>query len=355
LSDRIPFVDLAGRHGSVAADVERRVLDVLRSGRYIGGPVVAELEAAVARQMGRAHGVGVGSGTDGLTLALAALGVGAGDEVIIPAVSFVATATAVLRIGAVPVVVDVQPDRPLLDPRQVEAALTERTRAVVVVHLFGDEAPSLRVPVPVIDDAAQAFGADPPVGTGSAAVVSFYPTKVLGGAGDGGMVVTDDLDHARAVRRLGDHGRSPDESGAPLGPHSGTNSRLDAIQAAVLLGHLGALGHRMERRRAIAARFDAAAGPMAMRRDEGSPITVYALRHPDRAALISALDQAGIDTRIYYPCTLAAHPSLAGRVRVAQDIPNGASFCAEALALPCYAGLSDEAVDRIGRVLEQWA
>ncbi len=355
MTERIAFVDLAGRHAGVAKDVEDRVISVLRAGQYIGGTQVACLEAEVARRMGRTRGVGVGSGTDGLVLALAALGVGPDDEVIVPAVSFVATATAVLQLGAVPVVVDVLPDRPLIDPAAVTAALTERTRAVVPVHLFGDQAPTLDVPVPVVDDAAQALGSHAPVGQGQAAVVSFYPTKVLGGAGDGGMVLTDDEQLAQRVATLANHGRGPAEAWAAGQPHMGMNSRLDAVQAAVLLGHLDGLDARLAQRRVVAQRLDAVAGAMGVARDPGSPVTVYALRHPDRDQVVAALDTAGIDTCIYYPHTLADHPAVAGRVRTAGALAHGKDFCREVFSVPCYAGLTDVAVQRICHALEPWA
>lgn len=349
--DAIPFVDLVSRHSLVAAQVEANVLEVLRSGHYIGGPFVSQLETEIAERCGRAHGVGVASGTDGLILALAALGVGAGDEVIVPAISFVATASAVLCLGAVPVVVDVLPDRPLMDPVAANAAVCDRTAAVVPVHLFGDAAPPLNVTVPVVDDAAQAMGRVGAVGAGQACVLSFYPTKVLGGAGDGGMVLTDDEAMARALRSLANHRGMPNSG---VG-HRGTNSRLDALQAAVLLGHLPALDERIRRRRAIARRFDAVAGTMAIARDPESPVTVCAFRHPDRAAVCATLAELGVETRLYYSNTLASHPAVAQSVRCAGALTNGERFANEAFAVPCYAGLSEASVDRICRALERAA
>ena len=347
MSQPIGLVDLARRHAAHAQEIESRVLEVLRSGRYIGGPVVAELERKVAQRMGQAHGVGVGSGTDGLSLALQAVGVQAGDEVIVPAMSFIATAGAVLQLGATPVVVDVQQDRPLMDAAAAEAAITDRSRAVVPVHLFGSGCALPEVAVPVVVDAAQAMGADPALPCGDVAVLSFYPTKVLGGAGDGGMVLTHDAALCERVRGLANHG-GPDHA------YPGSNSRLDALQAAVLLAHLDVLDDRLERRRRIAAALDEASGGRALPRDPGSPVTVWALRHPERAGLAAALQAEGIQTRVYYPQPLSSVPAMQGRCRTMGPLSHAIALCQEVLAVPCHADLRDDEVHRITGVLEAW-
>lgn len=347
MSQPIGLVDLGRRHAAVGLDVERRVTEVLRSGQYIGGPVVAELQAAVALRMGAAHGVGVGSGTDGLRLALQAVGVGSGDEVIIPALSFFATAGAVLQLGAVPVVVDVGTERPLMHAAAAAEAASERTRAVLPVHLFGCAAELPQLGVPVVVDAAQAMGAEPAVPCGDAAVLSFYPTKVLGGAGDGGMVLCDDAGLAQRVRDLANHG-------GPEHAVPGSNSRLDAVQAAVLLAHLQVLDERLVRRRSNAARLDAAVGARAVVRDPGSPVTVWAMRHPKRDGLQAALEQAGIASRVYYPAALCDAPAMQGRCRVRGDLPQARGWCAQLLSVPCHADLSEAELDRIVSVLEDW-
>jgi len=348
LSDRIELIDLCARHAEVASEVELQVVEVLRSGRYVGGAPVAQLEAEMAAQMACAHGVGVGSGTAGLFLGLQALGVSPGDEVILPAVSFFATAGAVLQLGATPVVVDVLPDRPLMDPDLVAAAVTDRTRAVVPVHLFGSAAALPQLGLPVLVDAAQAVGASPAVPVGDVAVVSFYPTKVLGGAGDGGMVVTSDEALATRVRCLANHGGARHEM-------PGINSRLDAIQAAVVRVHMGRLESRVARRQAIARHLDAAAGGRAVPRDSGSPVTVWALRHSDRIGLAGACEAAGISTRVYYDQPLSERPAMQGRCRVPAPLLQAEAFCQDVLALPCHEALTDEQVDRLTAVLEAWA
>lgn len=248
------MADIGARHQRVAVDVEARVLAVLRSGQYIGGPVVDEATAKIATAFGWRHGVGVNSGTDALVYAMQALGVPRGAEVIVPAVTFFATAEAVERAGAVPIVADVREDLPLLDPERLP--LTSRTALVIAVHLFGERCPLPELPVPVLDDSAQAIGALPTIRTGIAAAASFYPSKTLGAAGDGGLVMTDDPEVAARVRQLTHHGMVTPHVHERVHGHIGGNCRLDALQAAVLLGHLPDVPARVARRREIAARYD---------------------------------------------------------------------------------------------------
>lgn len=349
----VPMQDLAARHRRVAKAVEDGVLGVLRSGRYVGGPVVDAAESQVATRLGRRHGIGAGSGTRALAKALRALDVGPGDEVVVPAVTFFATAGAVLHAGATPVVVDVLPDRPLMDPDAARAAIGPRTRAVVPVHLFGSAAPRLDVPVPVVDDSAQSVGASPPAGQGVIEAVSFYPTKVLGAAGDGGLVATDDDALAQTLRALGFHGMTEPNVHGRVGRHVGGNDRLDAVQAAVLLGHLDDLDARIARRREIAARYDRVLGELAVPRDPGSPVSVYVLRHPERDRLRQALSDRGVASAVYYPLSLSAQPALGGdRHRSLRTTPNATAFCDQALALPCAAVLDDADVDHVIACLE---
>lgn len=346
----VPFLNMQIRYGRTAAAVEAAVLAGMRSGRHIGGPVVAQAEQAIAALLGRRHGVGVANGTVAITQILQAMGIGAGDEVIVPAVTFFATAGAVLRAGATPVIVDVLPDRPLLDPESVRAALSPRTAAVMPVHLFGDVAPHPQVPVPVIDDAAQAVGACPAAGKGVAAAVSFYPTKILGVLGDGGMVLCDDPDLAARVRELGFHGQRAAHRHHLTEGAMGGNSRLDAIAAGALLAQLPDLGARIGLRQAIAARYDAVTGELSVPRDPGSPVSIYCIRHPDRDALRTRLQAEGIQTAIYYPRSLTEQPALAGCPR--QPTPNAERFCAQAVALPCYEGMPAADVEATCSALE---
>jgi dTDP-4-amino-4,6-dideoxygalactose transaminase len=338
---RVPFQDLRAVHARTAETTEAAVLEVLRSGQYVGGPKVEALENAVATRMGRAFGVGVSCGTEALVLSLQAAGVRPGDEVILPAVSFFATLGAVLHAGGVPVVVDVLADRPLIDPERVAEAITPRTRAIVPVHLFGDTAPEVSG-APVIDDAAQAIGIRT---TGAFAALSFYPTKVLAGAGEGGMVLVDDERHRDALRLLRNHGMARAHEAARVDGVVGKNARMDAIQAAVLLARLDDLGAAIAARRAIAARYDAAFGPLAVPRSPDSPVSSYVIRHPGRDKLRAGLAVHGVESQIYYPRTLAQF--------VGARAPNAERFCAECLALPCHQALTPAQVDLVIAVVAE--
>lgn len=340
----IRLVDTAARHADVALAVEAGVQEVLRSGRYVGGPVVAEVEATAARLFGRAHGVGVNSGTDALTLALLALGIGPGDEVIVPAISFFATTEAVLAVGASPVFVDVRDDA-CLDPELALAARTERTRALIAVHLFGTLCEPPELGVPVVDDAAQAVGGAPPRVRGALTAVSTYPTKTWGAAGDGGFVLADDAELVDRVRRLGNHGMRTAHVHERVMGAIGRNSRLDAVQAAVLLAHAPKVPARVARRRSIAARYDADL-PLALARvprDAGSPIGVYVVRCARRDELRAGLTERGVETFVYYPRPMGRQPAISG----AALCPNAERLCAELLALPAHEALTDGDVEHV--------
>jgi dTDP-4-amino-4,6-dideoxygalactose transaminase len=340
------MADLAARHARVAAAVEARVLAVLREGRYVGGPVVAEAESRIAASMGWTHGVGVNSGTDALTIALQVLGVGPGDEVIVPAVSFFASAGAVCRAGATPVIADVRAEVPVLEA--ISLPLGPRTKAVMAVHLFGEPCDLRPLPCPVLDDVAQCAGASR--GRGDIAALSFYPSKTLGAAGDGGMVLARDAGLASRARAIANHGMTEPNLHARVGTVVGRNSRLDAVQAAVLLAHLDDLPARVQARRAHAARYDAEL-PAPLRRvprAPGHPVHHYLVRARDRDALAAHLRARGVETAVYYPRSLASQPAMIetpGAVRGAT--PNADAWCAENLALPVHECLSDGDIDSV--------
>lgn len=339
------MADTVGRHGRVAAAVEAGVLAVLRSGRYVDGPVVDEARHRLAETFGWRYGVGVNSGTDALIYALLALGVRPGDEVIVPAVTFFATAGAVVRAGAVPVVADVRADLPLLDAATLP--LTPRTRAVIAVHLYGEPCPLPALACPILDDLAQCAGGSPAPKHGHIGAVSFYPTKTLGAAGDAGLVLTDDPETEAALLRLTHHGMaSPYEHDLVRGV-VGANSRMDAVQAAVLLAHLPDLPARVAARRRTAARYDAEL-PLWIRRlprHSSHPVHHYVVRMPDRDRVRSALGAAGVETALYYPRSLSSQPALAGYPRA--PTPNADAFCADSFAIPVHEGLTESEVDRV--------
>lgn len=310
----IPLVDLAAQHAEVDDEVRAGLDEVFATTAFVGGPAVDRFEAAYAAHAGVAHCVGVANGTDALELALRAAGVGPGDEVVLPANTFVATAEAASRIGAVPVPVDVDPVHLLLDPAAVRAAVGPRTGAVVPVHLFGQVAPveelakiAADAGVPLVEDAAQAQGARrsgrPAGGFGVAAGTSFYPGKNLGAAGDAGAVTTDDADVARTVRVLAAHGSARKYDHEAVG----MNSRLDAVQAVVLAAKLRRLDGWNAARRAAAARYTALLdGVAGVRTPVSAPGNedvwhLYVVQVDDRDRVLAALHAAGIGAGVHYP------------------------------------------------------
>jgi dTDP-4-amino-4,6-dideoxygalactose transaminase len=330
----VPFVDLAARHAEAAEAVEERVLAVLRSGRWIGGPMVAEAEGIAARWLGRERAVGTGSGTDALILALQALGIGPGDEVVVPALTFFATAGAVLAVGATVAVADVDEDG-LLDVASAERLIGPATRAIIPVHLFGNVvrmASDLRV----VDDAAQAIGAEPAPGFGDLTATSTYPTKTWGAAGDGGFVAGDDPELLERVRALGNHGIVEPHVHDRVCGHAGRASRLDALQAAVLVGHAGVLPERIARRRELAALYDAGLPPgiRPLPRQPGSGVQQYCALVQDRDGLVRRLAARGIGAAVYYPRPLHHQPALRGCR--AGPTPVAEHLCAHLVALPIH-------------------
>jgi len=339
------MIDLAARHAARASAVEERVLAVLRSGRWVGGPEVAEAEALLAQWMGRPAAVGLASGTDALMIALQAVGVRAGDEVIVPALTFFATAGAVAQIGARPVVVDVLEDG-LIDWNAVASARGPRTTAVIPVHLFGNRVAPTETDLLVVDDAAQAIGTAPHASIGRLTAVSAYPTKTWGAAGDAGFVCGEAAAVADA-RRLGNHGSDGAHVHRDVGGLVGRASRLDAIQAAVLLGHAPALAARIAARRRLAARYDAGlpAGVTPLPRQPGSSVHQYCVTLDRRDKVAAALQDAGIGSAVYYRRPLDQQPALAGARHT--PTPTATRLCARLLALPIGEHVDDADADRI--------
>jgi dTDP-4-amino-4,6-dideoxygalactose transaminase len=358
----VPLVDLSPEWAEVGAEVEAQVLRVLRSRHYVLGDEVAAFESEAAAFLGAGHGVGVSSGTDALVVALAALGIGPGDEVITTSFSFFATAESIRRVGATPRFCDVEPLTLNLDVASVAPLVGPRTRAVLAVHLYGRAADVKALSVmcqdrglALVEDAAQAFGvrrADRCVGTfGSIGCYSFFPAKPLGGIGDGGLVTTGDADLAESIRRLRIHGAVQPNEHVTLGG----NYRLDAIQAAALRVKLRGLEARLEWRRAAARRYDAALsdvpglGLLGNRTQESAPAAVYALRVMEgrRDALRDFLRREGIHSAIYYPMALPDQPALAGTPGARDPVPEARMAAKEVLALPFYYGIPQASQDRV--------
>jgi dTDP-4-amino-4,6-dideoxygalactose transaminase len=357
----IPFMDLVRQHEAIKDDLLAALAGVLRSSRFVLGPEGQALESEVAARCGARHGIGVGSGTDALRLALTALGVGPGDEVVTPAFSFVASASTIVMAGATPVFADVDPATLALDPGALERALTPRTRAVVVVHLYGHPAPIDRVVavarargVAVIEDAAQAIGATwegrPVGGWGDAACLSFYPTKNLGACGDAGMVVTNRDDVAEHVRRLRHHG----DSGRYHHVELGYCSRLDEMQAAMLRVKLTRLDAWTEARRRLAARYrERLAGlPLALPAEHPRARHIYHLfsvRHPQRDALAKALADLGVGTAVHYPLPVPGQPLFGDRDE--RKYPEAWRASREVLSLPCFPELTEAEADEVAKAV----
>jgi dTDP-4-amino-4,6-dideoxygalactose transaminase len=311
----VPFLDLSGVTDEVREAVEAGWADVVASRRFVGGPVVEEFERAWAAYCGCAEAIGVANGTDALVLALRAAGITSGDEVIVPANTFVATAEAVVLCGAVPRFADVDPETLLLTGDHVRSAVTDRTRAVIVVHLYGQVADMTDIcaaadaaGMVIIEDAAQAHGGSwrgRPAGSfGRAACFSFYPGKNLGAFGDAGAIVTNDATLARRARILRDHGRRPgshyDHSAV------GTNSRLDAVQAVVLSAKLPHLDRWNQRRAHVVQRYDAAlvGTPFSSVQTAAGAVSAHHLaviRVQERDRVRAELAERGIESSIHYP------------------------------------------------------
>lgn len=355
----IPLLDLARAHAPLAAALARDFERVLASGQFILGAEHDAFERELAAATGVRHAIGVSSGTSAISIGLAALGVGSGDEVIVPAFTYFATASAVVAAGARPVFADVEPRRFGLDPDAMDAAITPRTRAIVPVHLYGLScamAPLRAIAdkrgIPLLEDAAQAIGATDEgrvVGSDSAgATLSFFPTKNLGALGDAGAILTERDDVAARARLLRVHGDAGNYRHTALG----TNARLDALQAAFLRTKLRHLTAWTEERRAIAARYRAAleGTPVSLPEEpEGARHTYhqFTVRVPERDALQRSLADRGIGTRVYYPIPLPAQPVFADEGWRAEDFPVSSALAAEVLSLPIFPGLTPSEVDRV--------
>jgi dTDP-4-amino-4,6-dideoxygalactose transaminase len=341
-STKIPVVDLARRAAALEPELSQAVARVLQSGHYLLGPELEAFEAEFATFTGRRHAVGVASGTDALRLALLALGVGPGHEVIVPAFTAVPTAAAVCAAGARPVFVDVDPSTASIDPASAAAALTERTRAVIPVHLYGRPSPIPELGVPVLEDAAQAHGALDPA-SGATAAYSFYPTKNLGGLGDGGAVVTDDDDVAATVRLLRAHGVTDGYTHVRIS----TNARMSEIEAAALRVGLRRLAAQNERRREIAARYrDAAPGLRWQSPHERHVYHLCVARLTDREAFRARVP---FGTGVHYPRALTQQPAYAQFV--AAPCPEAEAWAAECVSLPCFPEMNDDEIEVVCRAL----
>ena len=351
---QVPPFSLSQQINDLGTDLEEAVLQVLRSGQYIGGAQLNAFEDAFATSVDTSHAVGCNSGTDALILALRALKIGPGDEVITCSFSFFATAEAISAVGAKPVFVDVDPATYLIDLDRIEAAITPATKALMPVHLFGRPVDMTRLMaiaeahrLNVVEDCAQATGArwnGQPVGSfGDVGCFSFFPTKNLGAAGDGGAATTNDAGLAQTMRELAVHGMPKRYLHTALG----YNSRLDAIQAAVLNVKLPHLADWVRRRSAIAARYrEQLAGlqGLSLPSDEpGHSWNQFVVRiNSDRDAFKQILQDSGVSTIIYYPIPIHSQPAYAHLRQQTGPLPITEQLCQQVLSLPIFPELTDQ-------------
>lgn len=353
----VPLLDLQAQYRPIREEILEVVTRVCDSQRFIMGPEIEGLERELAALLHVKHAVGVASGTDALLIALMALGIGPGDEVITSTYSFFATAGCVARLGATPVLVDIDPVTYNIDPAGVAAAVTPRTKAIIPVHLYGQAADldpilatAAKAGVPVIEDAAQAIGAlhkgRPVGGLGTCGCFSFFPSKNLGAFGDGGLVTTNDDGLAATLRRLRVHGADRQYYHDVVGG----NFRLDALQAAVLRVKLPHLAAWTEGRRRNAARYAELVAERGLGERVGLPVALehnhhiynqFIVRVPGRDAVKDHLERHHVGTAIYYPVPFHQQTCFAYLGYAAGQFPHAERAAAETLALPVFAELTD--------------
>jgi dTDP-4-amino-4,6-dideoxygalactose transaminase len=344
-----PLVDVRAQYAPLLEEIKSRIAEVLDSGVFILGPNVRAFEEEAAAYLDVPATVGVANGTDALVLALDALEIGPGDEVICPAFTFYATAEAIARRGATPVFADIDPVTLNVDPEDVAARITARTKALMPVHLFGRPAPLAELAelgVPIVEDAAQAFGAAGVAQTGVASTFSFFPTKNLFGLGDGGLIAVRDEELGERIRMLRFHGSKAKKDFHYIG----YNSRLDEIQAAVLRLFLGQLDGWNEARREAVARYAELGLGDVCELPVDEPAHVYhmfVVRSPERDRIAEALHAAEIASASYYVTPLHLQPALRFLGYREGDLPASEHAARENLALPLWAGIGEDVQQRV--------
>ncbi|MFO7984034.1 MAG: DegT/DnrJ/EryC1/StrS family aminotransferase [Desulfuromonadales bacterium] len=354
----IPMVDLKGQYRALKEEIDRTLVEVLESSQFILGHNVRALEEEIAAYCGVRHAVGVASGTDALHLALRAAGIGEGDEVITSPFTFIATAEAISYVGAVPVFVDIDPRTFNIDPALIEAAVTERTKAILPVHLFGQPADldlimatCQKYGLKLIEDCAQSFGADykdrKSGSVGDLGCFSFFPSKNLGCFGDGGMVITDDDDLARELCVLRNHGSRERYHHSIIG----YNSRLDEMQAAILrikFGHIDTYNRRrLENARRYSDKLQGSKVDPPHEDGKGTHVYhQYTILTEQRDRIHKALGEAGIASAVYYPICLHRQEVYAERF-AGVSLPVAERTAERVLSLPMYPELSEEQIDRV--------
>lgn len=359
----IPFFDLAAQQDRLRAEIEAGIARVLAHGQYILGPEVAELEDRLVAYSGAAHCISVANGTDALQIALMALGVGLGDEVITPGFSYIATAEAAMVLGAKVIYVDIDPVSYNMDPTHLEAAITSRTKAIIPVSLYGQPADfdainaiAAKYGLPVIEDAAQSFGASykgrKSCNLSTIACTSFFPSKPLGCYGDGGAIFTSDPKLAKVIRQIARHGQEKRYYHVRLG----LNSRLDTLQAAILLPKLEILDDEIAGRQKVAEQYHAlldgsdVTRPTVAWNDATCAWAQYTVRVAKRSAVQASLRDRGIPTAVHYPLPLNRQPAVAN---AKAHVPHGDKAAEEVMSLPINPYMTQNQVAYIAQALSQ--
>jgi dTDP-4-amino-4,6-dideoxygalactose transaminase len=350
----IPLVDVKAQYAPILPQLSERLAEVLEAGVFILGPNVKAFEEEAAALLGVPQTIGVANGTDALVLVLDAMGIGPGDEVICPAFTFFATAESIARRGATPVFAEIDPATLNLDPDDVAQRVTERTKAIMPVHLFGRPmplAPLVRLGLPIVEDAAQAFGADGVGTTGAASTFSFFPTKNLFALGDGGLVAVTDEALGERIRLLRFHGSRAKVDFELIG----YNSRLDELQAAVLRVFLAELDSWVAQRREAAVRYAELGLGNACELPEDEPGHAYHLfvcRSPERDRIRAALKAEGIGSAVYYATPLHRQAAFAYLVYSAGSLPVTEQLAQDNFSVPLWAGITPEQQERVVSVVQ---
>jgi UDP-2-acetamido-2-deoxy-ribo-hexuluronate aminotransferase len=349
---RIPFVDLGSQYQALKTEIDSAIARVLDHRQFIMGPEVAEMEAALTAMTGSAHCISVASGTEAMLISLMALGIGPKDEVIVPAFTFAATAEVVLLVGATPVLVDVEADTCNVEAGAIEAAMTERTRAIIPVSLYGQPADMDEINaiasgrgITVIEDAAQSFGAiyrdRKSCNLSSIGCTSFFPSKPLGCYGDGGAIFTDDPEIAQACREIRVHGQSARYHHTRLG----VGGRMDTLQCAIVVAKLHRFDWEIARRIEIGKRYnklfdERGISRVAQRLDRTSVFAQYTIKVENRPRVSEILQACGVPTAVHYPATLSVQPAFASR-SIAGPLPVAEQLAQSVLSLPMHPDLDE--------------
>ncbi|WP_210316295.1 DegT/DnrJ/EryC1/StrS family aminotransferase [Devosia oryzisoli] len=358
--ETIPFIDLKTQYAELKQSIDARIQAVLDHGQYILGPEVAEMEQKLATYVGVRHCISVSSGTEALLIALMALGVGPGDEVITTPFTFAATVEVIVLVGAIPVFVDIEPDTYNIDPALVEEAITSKTKAIIPVSLYGQTADMMslqtiaaRHGLPIVEDAAQSLGATHhgrrSSGLSAFGCVSFFPSKPLGCYGDGGALLTDDDNLAKIAREIRVHGQERRYVHSRIG----VGGRMDTIQCAIVLAKLERFEWEIERRIALGQTYLArlrgsnAVGLPVVRPENTSVWAQFTVRVADRSAVTESLKNAGVPTAVHYPVPMHKQPAYAGLCRVHGSLKNTEEASETVMSLPFHPYLSDEIVEKV--------